>query len=206
MLSSRQTKPIYKLLLNKRTAFNPANAAVAVGLSEFSTPIDKVLNYYTKQGVFRRLKKGIYVKPNYNPLEVAGMMYPPCYISLQYVLQRSGVIFQYDETITCVSYLSREMELDGISYSYSRIKLELFVHFEGIEMHDTYWIATPERAFLDTFYLYPHFYFDNPDILDKEEIKRILPAYKNKSLERRVCRLLRITDYKRPTSETDHDE
>lgn len=201
MLSSSQIKPVYKILLSPNTAFTPASAAAIVGVSEFTTPIDKILRYYSEQKVLRKLRRGIYVKPDYNPLEVAVRLYQPSYISLQYVLQRSGVIFLYDESITCVSYLSRETEIDGNNYTYSRIKESLFVHFKGIEQHRGYSLATPERAFLDLYYLFPRFYFDNPHILNKEKVKEILPIYNNRSLERRVCKLLRITDYKRTTDE-----
>ena len=201
MLSSSQIKPIYKILLSPNTAFTPASAAAIVGVTEFTTPIDKILRYYAEQKVLRKLRKGIYVKPDYNPLEVAVMLYQLSYISLQYVLQRSGVIFQYDESITCVSYLSREVAIDGNRYIYNRIKENLFVHFEGIEQHRGYCIATPERAFLDLYYLFPRFYFDNPHALDKDKVKEILPIYNNRNLERRVCKLLGITDYKQTTDE-----
>lgn len=192
---SSQIKPIYKLLLSTSTAFTPASANVIIGSKTQRTPTNKLLNYYAKQGVLRNIRKGVYVKPEYNPLEVACMLYPPCYISLHYVLLRSGVIFQYTEDITCVSYLSRRMEVDGHTMAYYRINPELIINFKGIILSDTYSIATPERAFLDMYYLYPSFYFDHTDGLDRALIKEILPVYKNRALEERVCKLLNITDY-----------
>lgn len=195
MLTNSQIKPIYKLLLSNNTAFTVASANVVVGVRETTTPIDKILSYYSKQGVLRNIRKGIYVKPEYDPREVAVMLSSPSYISLQYVLQRSGVIFQYDDTITCVSYLSKQIEVDGNLFSYSRIKPEIILNNTGVERGTTFDIATPERAFLDMYYLYPRFYFDYPDILDKEKVKEILPIYKNKRLENRVCKLLNIIDY-----------
>lgn len=195
MLISSQIKPIYKILLNKSTAFNLGSASMVAGERDSKTSISKLLNYYAKQGVLRNIRKGIYVKPEYDPREVATMLYPPCYVSLQYVLLRSGVIFQYDEAITCVSYLSREIEVDGNTFRYSRMKPQILMNWKGIERGDRVWTATPERAFLDLYYLYPNFYFDYPDILDKEKVKALLPIYKNKNLETRVCELLNITDY-----------
>lgn len=195
MLTNSQIKPIYKLLLSESTAFTVASANVIVGVREATTPMDKVLSYYSKQGVLKNIRKGVYVKPQYDPREVAVMLSPPCYISLQYVLQRSGVVFQYDDTITCVSYLSKKIEVDGNVFSYSRIKPEIILNDAGIERGNTFDIATPERAFLDMYYLYPRFYFDYPDILNRDKIKEILPIYKNKRLEKRVCKLLSIKDY-----------
>lgn len=195
MLTSLQIKPIYQLLLDESTAFTPASAGVVVGTREGGMPMDKLLNYYAKQGVLRNIRKGVYVKPKYDPREVACMLYPPCYLSLQYVLQRSGVIFQYDETFTCISYLSREIEVDGHRFTYSRLNPEIIINQTGMICGNTFWEATPERAFLDMYHLYPNFYFDYPDILDKDLVKRILPIYRNKSLVKRVCQLLNITDY-----------
>lgn len=200
MLTSLQIKPIYKLLLSKSTAFTAARANLIIGRREQRTPIDKLLNYYAKQGVLKHIRKGIYVKPEYDPLEVACMLCPPCYISLQYVLLRSGVIFQYTEDITCVSYLSRHIEVDGHNMVYKRINPEIILSLKGVDLLDNYSIATPERAFLDMYYLYPTFYFDHIGILDKELIKAILPIYKNKALEKRVCELLNITDYEYGTT------
>lgn len=193
MLTSSNLKPIYQILLSDYTAFSVPRASMLVGNSDM--PIDKVLRYYSQQGVLRNIRKGIYVKPEYAPEEVATMLYPPCYISLQYVLQRSGVIFQYDEAITCVSYVTREIEVDGHTFKYSRINPEIILNYAGVEQKGTFDMATPERAFLDMYYLYPRFYFDYPDILNREKVKEILPIYKNKSLERRVCKLLNIRDY-----------
>ncbi|WP_314722170.1 hypothetical protein [Prevotella nigrescens] len=190
MLFNSKIKPVYKLLLSDYTAFTPSKANLIVGEREETTPIDKMLRYYTQQGVLQNIRKGVYVKPQYNPLEVAVMIYPPCYISLQYVLQRSGVIFQYDDAITCVSYLSKEIEVDGNIFQYSRINPEIILNYTGIEQGKAFDIATPERAFLDMYYLYPQFYFDYPDILNKEKVLEILPIYKNKSLEKRVKKLL----------------
>jgi hypothetical protein len=56
----------------------------------------------------------------------------------------------------------------------------------GLEYKGTYWIATKERAFLDTLYLNKNYYFDNISVLDKEKIFEILPIYKSKSLEKKV--------------------
>lgn len=195
MPSSSNLKPVYQLLMSDYTAFSVARANKLVGDRAEITPIDKVLRYYSQQGVLRNIRRGIYVKPDYDAREVAAMLYPPCYISLQYVLQRSGVIFQYDEAITCVSYLSKEVEVDGYNFKYQRINPEIILNDIGIERGQTFDIASPERAFLDTYYLFPRFYFDYPNILDREKIKEILPIYKNRRLERRVCKLLNIKDY-----------
>jgi hypothetical protein len=106
-------------------------------------------------------------------------------------LQKSGVIFQYDSTVTVVSYLSREIEVDGTTYNFRRIKGEVMTNQLGIESDGGIWIATPERAFLDMIYLYPNFYFDNLAALDKKKVFAILPVYCKKAMEKRVKELFK---------------
>jgi hypothetical protein len=49
-------------------------------------------------------------------------------------------------------------------------------------------IATPERAFLDTLYLFGDVYFDNTCALNYRKIKDILPVYRSKRIENYVDR------------------
>ena len=57
------------------------------------------INYYVKKGTLRNIRKGIYVKSEYSPLELATKIYIPSYISLETVLEKTGVIFQHYKTI-----------------------------------------------------------------------------------------------------------
>ncbi|MEI6141715.1 MAG: hypothetical protein WCP85_20760, partial [Mariniphaga sp.] len=93
-----------------RTAFRLNDIAQLVGETDFQT-INKKLNYNVHTGKLQNPRKGIYTKPNYNPEELACILYTPSYISMEYVLQKAGVIFQYDSGITTVSYLSRCIEV-----------------------------------------------------------------------------------------------
>lgn len=187
---SLQSRNIYEILKAPQTVFTPTLIAQITG--ETDRPrLTQRINYYVRMGQLKNLRKGIYAKDEYNKLELACSLYTPCYVSLQYVLQKSGVIFQYDTTITMTSYLSREIEIDNANYSYRKIKGEIMVNMIGVENHGNINMATPERAALDTLYLYPDFYFDNPDILNKKKAFEILPIYKNKNLEKRVAELLK---------------
>lgn len=54
------------------------------------------LSYYVKNGDLFRLRQGIYSKNRkYNKLELATRIFTPSYISLETVLAREGIIFQY---------------------------------------------------------------------------------------------------------------
>ena len=122
---------------------------------------------------------------------MACSLFRPAYVSLEYVLQRSGIVFQYDDTVTCVSYLNRNVEIDDKAYQFRIINPELWIGMDGIEQQDNILIATPERAFLDMIYLSAgNCYFDNLHPLNKIKVKQLLPLYQSKVLTERVTKLL----------------
>lgn len=181
---------ILDIYRDKRTVFRLSDIVMLFPRAENKYLANK-MGYYVQTGRLLNPRKGVYAKPDYNPLEFANLLYTPSYISLEYVLQQAGVIFQYDSRYTSVSYLSREIESDGKTYSYRRIKEEIIMNTTGIvRTKENVNIATPERAFLDMLYLNKDFYFDNINPLDKQLIVRILPAYKSTALEKRVAKLL----------------
>jgi len=106
-------------------------------------------------------------------------------------LQKAGVIFQYDPRATSVSYLSRTIEVESITYSFRKLKGELLVNTTGIIRQNNMNIATPERAFLDTLYLNKDYYFDNLNPLNKEMIIKLLPIYQSESFSKKVAKLFR---------------
>lgn len=186
----REKDYILDIYKDRRTVFRLSDIAMLFPGAENKYLANQV-GYYVQAGKLLNPRKGIYAKPDYNPLEVANLLYTPSYISLEYVLQQSGIIFQYDSRYTSVSYLSREIESDDKTYSYRRIKEEIIIDTTGISRKDNINIATPERAFLDILYLNKDFYFDNVNPLDRQLIARILPVYKSAALEKRVVKLLK---------------
>lgn len=144
------------------------------------------VNYYVKRGIFKNLRKGIYTKSDYNPLELATKIYTPSYISLETVLEKEGVIFQHYKTIFVVSYLARKIKVDKNEIQYRRIKEGILLNKNGILEKQGYFEAEKERAFLDTLYLYKNYYFDNLEILDKKKVFSLLEIYQSKSLEKKV--------------------
>ncbi len=185
MFGSQNNNMLYKILNDSRTVFTLPDIAMLAGESNFESINDKI-NYYVKTNRLNRPRKGIYTKSNYNPLELACKLYTPSYISLEYVLQQTGIIFQYGSTITAVSYLSRKLSIDNNAYSYRKIKNEIIVDTTGINQVNNVNIASPERAFLDTLYLNSNYYFDNLSVLNKERVAELLPVYGSKALEVRV--------------------
>lgn len=175
------------LYKDSRTVF-PLSAIVSSSISSHSSRASLLqkMNYYVSTGNLINVRKGIYAKPDYNPNELACAIYAPSYISLEYVLQKAGVILRNDDTMTCISYLSRIITIDDIEYRFRKIKNEIFLDTRGIISEGSVSIATPERAFLDMMYLESEYHFDDLRPLDKEKVFALLPIYKCKKLSSRV--------------------
>jgi hypothetical protein len=181
---------ILKVYQNNRTVFRLIDVALLVGESNFQS-LNKKLNYYVRTSKLENPRKGIYAKPGFNKEELACILYTPSYISLEYVLQKAGIIFQYDSRITIVSYLSRTVEIAGQVYLFRKLKGEILINTPGIiRQVDHINISSPERAFLDLLYLDSDYYFDNPGSLNQETINKLLPMFQSKALTKTVTRLL----------------
>ena len=192
MVHEKKENIIFEIYKNSRTVFKINDIALLMG-NEKSSALCKILNYYVKTGKLLNPRKGFYAKEGYKSEELACLLYPPTYISLEYVLQQVGVIFQYDSAITNVSYLARETEIDNQTFRYRRIKGEILTNTAGIILNkNNINIATPERAFLDMLYLNKRFYFDNLHALDKKKIAKLLPVYNSQTFEKKVHNLLSI--------------
>jgi hypothetical protein len=160
-----------------------------IGEKDFES-LNKKLNYYVRTGKLLNPRKGIYAKPDYSSEELACILYTPSYISLEYVLQKAGVLFQFDSRITSVSYLSRNIEIGDKTLVYRKIKGEIMANTRGIiSQIDQVNIASGERAFLDLLYLNKTYHFDNLNPLNKTKVYDLLPIYRSKALNDRVNRL-----------------
>lgn len=181
MTSSQKGNMILAVYSDKRNVFTLTDIAMLTNESNFNS-LNGKLNYYVRNGKMLHPRKGIYAKPGYEPEELACVLYTPSYISLEYVLAKYGVIFQYDERITGVSYLSRSIQIDEKTFSYRKIKGEILIVTQGINQTGNVNMATPERAFLDMLYLNKEYYFDNLNPLNIELIRKLLPVYNSKTL------------------------
>jgi len=176
---------ILNLYSSKNTVFTIDEIALLLGNSNREN-LKARINYYVKTGKLLNLRKGVYAKREYNPLELAVKVFTPSYVSLETVLEKEGVIFQKYKTIFVVSYLSRKIEIGSHEFQYRRIKEEILINKEGVELKKGYAIATKERAFLDALYLYKDYYFDNLDILDKDVVLNMANIYQSKTLKEKV--------------------
>jgi hypothetical protein len=193
MFSSRDEEKdlILAIYRESRTVFRLNDIAMLMGVSDFQS-LNKKLNYYVRTGKVNNPRKGIYTKPGYNPEEMACSVFTPSYISLQYILQKAGIVFQYDSRITSVSYLSRIIGVGNQDFVYRKIKGSSLVNTSGIIRQNNHInVASPERAFLDFLYLEKDCYFDNLNPLNKDLIYELLPLYQSKVLIKAVKKIFR---------------
>lgn len=194
-MNSSRNDIMYKILSSSQSVFPLRKVALMTNDSNVQS-LSSRMNYCVRTGKLLNPRKGIYAKENYNPEELACAIYTPSYISLSYVLQRAGVVFQYDESITMISYLNRQLVVDGNQYQYRRIKGEILSNVRGITFDGCVSVATPERAFLDMLYLNSKYSFDNVSVLDREKIEHLLPIYDSRTIERRVAKIFSSDGYK----------
>lgn len=140
--------------------------------------VRKKLHRYLKSGKINSVRKGIYAKDkNYNKYELASKIFTPAYVGFETVLAKAGVVFQFYGQIFVASYLTRELTIDGQNYSFKKIKDSILTNRAGIEVRDNYFVASPERAFLDIVYLNKDYYFDNLTNINWNKVSEILPIY-----------------------------
>ena len=109
----------------------------------------------------------------------------------QIIKSTKGYIFQYDSGITAVSYLSRNIEVNGRAFRFRKIRGEVLVNTTGINRQpDHVNIASAERAFLDLLYLNTEYYFDNLSPLNKKTLFKLLPMYQSNALSGRAKKIL----------------
>lgn len=144
------------------------------------------LSYFARSGQLKKLRRGVYAKEKYDALELANKLYAPSYISLETVLQRAGITFQYYESIFAISYLSRTIEVDSHTIVYRKIKNDILLKKQGIEELGNVIIASPERAFLDAVFLYKNYHFDNLSPLNWDKIMELRDLYGRGVFTKRV--------------------
>jgi len=177
---------ITQLYASGRTVFSFKDIAIISCVTQADL-LTKRLYYYCKQGQLKQLRRGLYaLNASYDHKELACKIYKPSYISSYTVLTQAGIVFQYHPEINLISYLRRELTIDGQVYKLHKIHSDISTNPKGISIKNNYSIASTERALLDTMYLIPNAYFDNLDPINWDKAYELTEIYSNKSLTRRL--------------------
>ncbi len=150
--------------------------------SIFDTPngsyINLLLQPLKRKKILNNLAYGVWAFKDYDVLELASKLKSFSYISLETVLQQSGIIFQeYSKTITLVSNNTLTKNIDGVSFQYHKIRDTILTNPLGIISKNNILMASPERAVADMIYLYKNIYFDNLSALDVQKLEVLAEIY-----------------------------
>ena len=106
-----------------------------------------------KKGILIRLHRDLYalVNSNYSLFSLANALHQPSVISLETALNYWGIIVQVPQTIFSVGLKSYRCSADNTEFIYRRSSPSL-IRFGQTKAEDFY-IAEPEKAFLDTLYM-----------------------------------------------------
>lgn len=125
----------------------------------FPNPKDQIqyfLEKQTEEGLFIRLKKGLYALKTDLPSdeEIANVLYKPSYLSFEYALARHGIIPESPYNLTSATTSpTRVFTLTDKAYSYYTIKQKAFTgYYLDTTGNKRVVIAEPEKALVD--YLY----------------------------------------------------
>lgn len=155
--------------------------------------IQYFLESQTEQGLFIRLKKGLYALKTDPPgdEEIANALYRPSYLSFEYAIARYGIIPESPYHLTsATTNPTRLFTVDHLGYSYYTIKQEAYTgYFLDTSGDKRVQIAEPEKALADYLYFVAigkRSWNDrfNVSRLDKNKLKRYVKLFKrNKVLE-----------------------
>ena len=164
---------------------------------------------WTKKGYLLPLKKGLYIfSQDYRKLQpsvlfVANFLVVPSYVSLEYVLREYNIIPEKVTVFTSITTKKTNVFENCLGrFEYRSVKENLFFGFKKqTYQNQKIFIASPEKALLDYFYLNPNCggefsYFEsmrlqNLEILDVD----LLNSYKNRYNTRVKAVVERLIEY-----------
>ena len=157
-----------------------------------SASLSSRLRYFADTQGLLKLRRGVYAKLKYAEWELANKLYSPSYISFSTILFKYGVVFQLDSRVYLASYLTRDIEVKSHTFIYRKLKESILHNTAGVEERNNIWIATPERAFLDSLYLFGDIFFDNLLPLDWDKVFKLQDIYQCQVIKKRVASQHRI--------------
>ena len=111
------------------------------------------LSRAVKNGELKKLKTNIYIPSDRNVSieKIANKIYYPSYFSFESALSSYGILSQIPYVLTFATPLkTKKITLDDVRIEYRQIKKDLFF---GFVLKDGLYVALPEKALLDSFYL-----------------------------------------------------
>jgi len=171
--------------------FGYEDLARALGIEPASVRVSA--SRYVKQGLLLRIKRNLYVRRDIwisagqlEKFKIANMGLVPSYISLATALYYYGVTTQVQRNFfeSIAIRKTKEISINTDLFRYTKISVNLY---SGFVKEKGIFIATPEKAILDAFYLmsYGRYALDVSALdaakLDYAKIKRLAGAFPPKT-------------------------
>jgi len=146
-----------KLKEINKVYFGYEDISKAFGITPESAMVS--VNRYVKQGMLLRVKRNIYIlKDRWGALKreekfaIANIVQVPSYISLMSALDYYEITTQMQRNFieSIAVKRTKEISLSGTVLNFTKISEKLYF---GFLKQDGFFIATPEKAFLDAVYL-----------------------------------------------------
>lgn len=167
---------INALLKLQRQLFHTRDLALLWGIDDDNILYTQI-SRYVKKGILIPIHKGFYSVVSISQLDPIllgiGYLHRYAYLSGEYVLALSGVIFQNSSVITLVSSVSRTFGVAGFEYRARKLHDRFLFNGIGITQIKGYSQADVERAAADLLYFNPRVSFDNPKALDWQIVSKI---------------------------------
>lgn len=164
------------LLKQNKKTFHSSDLALLWDITNKNT-LKKTLKRFVDRGVLKRIHKGFYSTTDVSNIDKydLGFSYLNnyCYVSLETILAREGVIFQDVKYITFVGLRSSKFNIGGVKYSSRQLKDEFLNNTAGIKKVGDHFEAELERAVADILYYNPRYHFDNKDMVDFNKVREI---------------------------------
>lgn len=138
---------------------------VSLLLQKNGKNLDKKISQLIKKGYLLPLKKGLYTTKAYMEKQIplsreylANVQYYPSYLSLEYVLQREGLIPETVYAYTSITLKPTQTFNNSLgSFIYRTIKNNLYMGYQSVRYNQNYRIkiASKAKALFDLLYLQP---------------------------------------------------
>jgi len=187
--------------LNKWLYFKTEDLANVLGVKKSSSKV--ICNRYVKKGIILRLKKDFYIlREKWDNLRIeeffrlANFLQVPSYISFMTALSFYEITTQVQRNFFESASLkrSRTFKIEDTLFNFYKLKNEYYFGFDKV---NNVFIATKEKAFVDSIYLYSFgkYKIDLASLdlakLNKNRIKKILNIYPQKTREaiKKLCKI-----------------
>lgn len=158
--------------------------------------------FWIKKGYIKKVQKGVYalskVAGEINPMSLAGKIYEPSYLSLEFALNYYGIIPDIPGTYTSITSRKTMNYKNEFGYfSYQKIKKDFFTGYVAVEDKNIFFnLAAPEKAIMDYLYLNQNKLVSSPAFWQEmridEEFKfnrKKIEAYKKLFKNKKVSKL-----------------